>query len=62
MVEVRIQQAALGDGVKMVFKEFADCVRVAHDPRVLTEREAIELLRHHLPCVQGELQIVRRAS
>ena len=59
MVEVRIQQAALDVGVKMVFKEFASCVRVAHDPRALTEPEALELLRHHLPRARGELQIVR---
>lgn len=62
MTEVRIQQAALDDGVKMVFKEFANCVRVAHDPDAITEQEALDLLRHHLPRARSELRIVRCTS
>lgn len=59
MVEVRIQQAALDAGVKVVFKEYAHCIRVAHDPTAATEQEAIDLLRHHLPRARGELHITR---
>lgn len=59
MVEVRIQQAALEAGIKVVFREYADLIRVAHDPAKASERDAIEYLQHHVPRARGELRITR---
>lgn len=49
MTELVVEQADLSDGSGVVYKDYPDHVRMAYDPRQVTEQEALAILRTHHP-------------
>lgn len=60
--EVHVEEADLDDGVVMIFRDFGRRIRMAFDPRRLTESAAIQLLCRYLPRLVGAIRLVRRAD
>lgn len=57
--EVHVIEADLDDGVMMIFKDFGRRIRVAFDPRRITESAALRLLCHYLPRLIGAMRVTR---
>lgn len=60
--EVLIEEADLDDGIVMIFKEIGHRIRMAFDPRRITESDALRLLCHYLPRLLGAMSITHRAA
>lgn len=60
--EVLIEEADLDEGIVMIFKEIGHRVRMAFDPRRITESAALRLLCQHLPNLLGAMSITHRAA
>lgn len=60
--EVLVERTSLDDGVVMIFKEFGRRVRVAFDPRRITEAVALALLCQYLPKLAGAMNVVHRTD
>lgn len=60
--EVHVMEADLDDGVVMIFKEFGRRVRMAFDPRRLSEAAALQLLCTYLPRLIGAMSVTRAAG
>ncbi|TXS78645.1 hypothetical protein [Streptomyces sp. sk2.1] len=60
--EVLVERASLDDGVVMIFKEFGRRVRMAFDPRRISESRALALLCQYLPRLIGAMKVVHRAD
>lgn len=60
--EVLIEEADLDDGIVMIFKEIGHRVRMAFDPRRITESAALQLLGQYQPKLVGAMSITRRAD
>lgn len=60
--EVLIEEADLDDGIVMIFKDFGRRIRMAFDPRRLTESAALQLLCRYLPRLVGAMSVVRCAE
>ncbi|MER7908241.1 hypothetical protein [Streptomyces sp. NPDC096068] len=56
--EVHVVEADLDDGIVMIFKEFGRRIRMAFDPRRLTESAALHLLCQYLPWLAGSMNVV----
>lgn len=56
--EVHVVEADLDDGIVMIFKEFGRFVRMAFDPRRLTESAALQLLCRYLPRLVGSMNVI----
>lgn len=57
--EVLIEEADLDDGIVMIFRDFGRRIRMAFDPRRLTESAALQLLCQYLPRLVGAMRIHR---
>ncbi|MFE7105581.1 hypothetical protein ACFU98_10855 [Streptomyces sp. NPDC057575] len=60
--EVLVERADLDEGIVMIFKEFGRRVRMAFDPRRITESRALALLCQYLPKLIGAMKVVHRAD
>lgn len=61
MTQLVVEQADLSDGTGILYKNYGHMVRMAYDPRQVTEEQALQLLRAHHPKFAGlepRLQII----
>lgn len=62
MTEVHVEQACLDDGAALIVKEFGQRVRVAFDPRQISEMAALRQVYLRVPRLAGAMRIVHRAD
>ena len=60
MTEVHVEQGHLDAGTIMLLRDFGPTVRMAYDPRRITESQALGILRKRLPRLTTRNPIVRR--
>ncbi|MFE6855143.1 hypothetical protein ACFVDH_30630 [Streptomyces sp. NPDC057674] len=60
--EVLIQEAELDEGHVMIHRQFGTRVRMAYDPRRVTEATALHLLYRRLPSLADAATTRRRIS
>lgn len=59
MTEVRVEQAELDSGTRVMYRDYGSCVRLAHDPQQIGEAAALALLCIRVPRLVGNMEIKR---
>jgi hypothetical protein len=54
-----VEQADLGPGTHLMYRDLGTVVRLAHDPRQIGEPAALALLCLRLPRLVGDMQVER---
>lgn len=57
MTAVRVEQADLGPGTHLMYRDLGTVVRLAHDPQQIDEAAALALLCLRIPRLVGDMQI-----
>lgn len=57
MTVVRVEQADLGPGTHLMYRDLGTVVRLAHDPRQIGEAAALALLCLRLPRLVGDMRV-----
>lgn len=59
MTDVRLEQTELDQDVPMMYRDFGAYIRLAHDPRQITEASALAILCLRIPRLVGAMNIRR---
>lgn len=59
MTDVQVERARLDDGVPVMYRTTGERIRLAFDPRQISESAAIALLCVHMPQLIGTLRVSR---
>lgn len=62
MTQVQVEQTDLSDGTAIVYKDYGNLVRMAYDPRQVTEAKAMALLRSRHPRLQGLVPVLQATA
>jgi hypothetical protein len=59
VTDVHVESAHLDDGVALMYRDLGERVRLAFDPRQISEDAAIAVLCIHLPQLIGSVRVYR---